>query len=305
VKDVTLEGLQVHFGKVRALDGVDLTLTAGEITMLAGPNGAGKSTLIDILLGLTRPHAGRMLVDGERRRVDAQFKKRVGYLPEAVAFSDTLSATAVLRFFARARGVPKAKIPAALERVGLTASAKRRVSAFSRGMRQRLGIAVATLAEPELLILDEPTGGLDQQGLSVLLGVMAEWRAAGRMILMASHDLTLFEHRVDRLCLMANGKVVAEGAPEALRERANLPVEVRMRVPDAQAGARLRAHFEGWKPLRSLRQDEEFAVAQVDPAALLEFMDRRAACDASVQSVRVVEPGLDQIYQALLAEVAP
>ncbi len=305
MKRVSLEGLRVRFGKVQALDGVDLSLGAGEITLLAGPNGSGKSTLIDILLGLTRAKAGRLLVDGERRRVDASFKKQVGYLPEAVAFSDTLTAAAVLRFFARARGVSKRRIPDLLERVGLGAAARRRVSGFSRGMRQRLGLAVAILAEPSLLILDEPTGGLDQEGLEVLLEVMAEWRAAGRIILMASHDLTLFEHRVDHLCLLSAGKVVAEGTPDVLRARANVPVEVRLRMADALAAGALQRDLDGWGPLRSMQIDAGTLVARVDPAALLDFMDRHAAGRADVESVRVVEPGLDRVYQALLAEGGP
>lgn len=302
MKTLSLSGVEARFGKVRALRGVDLELKSGEVLMLAGPNGAGKSTLLDILLGLSKPRSGSISVDGSATSVDNRFKARIGYLPEAVAFAGNLTARGVLGFFARARGAPKARIAATLAQVGLADAARRRVAGFSRGMRQRLGIAVAILAEPELLILDEPTGGLDQEGLTVLFKILEVWRAEGRMVLMASHDLALFEHRVDRVCLLEAGRVVAVDTPDRLRERAALPVEARFVLSD-HADAFVAAVGAWGKATSSERSGAQFVV-KVPPDALLGLLDCRQAHPGAVVSARFVEPGLDRIYDHLLAEAA-
>src|SRR5690606_31237042 len=132
----------------------------------------------------------------------------------------------VVAFFASARGAPRARVAAVLERVGLEGASRRAVRGYSRGMRQRLGLAVALVASPDILVLDEPTGGLDQDALVLLWSVLDEWRAAGRIVLLASHEIALLERRVDRLALLASGRLVAEGTPAALRRSARLPLRV-------------------------------------------------------------------------------
>src|SRR5690606_20909685 len=126
-------------------------------------------------------------------------RERLGYLPEAPALSENLTGRQVMRFFASARGVSSRRVEEVLERVGLAQAAGRSVGGYSRGMRQRLGLGVAILAEPDLLVLDEPTGGLDQQGLTLLWSVLAEWRERGRTVLVTTHDLALIERRADQL----------------------------------------------------------------------------------------------------------
>jgi Cu-processing system ATP-binding protein len=303
VKRVALEGVSVRFGKLPALQGVDLAVSAGEALVLAGPNGAGKSTLLRVLLGLVRPDAGRLLVDGIERKVDNDLKRSVGYLPEAVAFAENLTARQVMSFFASARGVPRARVAEVLERVGLARAAGRAVRGYSRGMRQRLGLAVAVLSRPELLILDEPTGGLDQEGLSVLWSVVAEWRREGRMVLLASHELALLERRVDRICLLRAGAVRVVDTPGRLREIAALPVRVQFTLGDdeAQAESLVKCILETGNATDVERKEGALGV-DVAPRELLHLLDLRTRYPNAVRGVRVEEPGLDMVYEHLLQE---
>jgi Cu-processing system ATP-binding protein len=295
-RDVT-----VRFGAFTALDGVDLDLDAGKATMLVGPNGAGKSTLIKVLLGLVRPDAGRFEADGAPMSIDRAWKERIGYLPEAVAFSENLSGRQVLRFFARARGVPAARVDAVLERVGLVEAGRRPTRGYSRGMRQRLGLGVAILATPELLVLDEPTSGLDQQGLGVLWSVMEEWRASGRMVLVSTHDLALMERRVDEICVLRSGRLLAHGSADELRRSANIPHRIGLEVggaPEARVDLLCEA-MRKWGKGRVERSDER-VVVEVPSDDVLEVVEIQAGFSGVVTGLRVEEPTLDVVYDKLV-----
>ncbi len=305
MKRLSLGGVSVSFGKLAALDGVDLEVHEGEVMVLAGPNGAGKSTLIKVILGLVRPDRGQLFVDGHERRVDNAFKDKLGYLPEDVAFAENLTGRQVMRFFASARGVDKARVDAVLERVGLAHAAKRAVRGYSRGMRQRLGLGLSILSEPELLILDEPTGGLDQEGLDVLWRVLAEWRDKARVVLMATHDLTLVERRVDRICLLRAGSVRAVDTPACLREMAGLPVRVSftLREESKQAEA-LVERVQSWDGGRDVSRADGVLGVEVEPHRLLSLLELRSGYPEAVSAVRVEEPGLDMVYEHLLEEAS-
>ena len=231
--NICTDSLTVDFGPIRALDGVSLQLYSGEVAVLAGPNGAGKSTLLGVLLGLIAPQRGDIRVDGRLvagpgRFAPVWFREQLGYLPEAVAFSENLSGRQVLRFFARARAVPFKRVEDTLDWLGLERAAGRRVGTYSRGMRQRLGMGVAVLTKPKLLIMDEPTGGLDQQGLSLLWEVFEEWKKEGRTIVISTHELSLIERRATQVHILVNGCLRASGTPAELRKLSRLPVEMRV-----------------------------------------------------------------------------
>jgi Cu-processing system ATP-binding protein len=303
MKRIGLRDVTVRFRRVEALSSASVALEAGQVLMLAGPNGAGKTTLMRVLLGLVRPQGGAVVVDGRPHAVDRRFKARLSYLPEAVAFQEGLSGRQVLRFFAWARGVPGKRIDGVLERVGLTYAARRRVGEYSRGMRQRLGLAAAILAEPDLLVLDEPTGGLDQEGLKALWTVLAEWRDAGRMVLLSAHDLALLESRVDRVCILRAGRVLADAPPHELRRAAALPQRVRMDLAATANGAAdallnaMRRH--GTATLDRPRGQLDVEVA---PDGLLSVLEAHHAFPGTVTGMRVEEPALDRIYERLLEE---
>jgi Cu-processing system ATP-binding protein len=184
--------------------------------------------------------------------------------------------------------------------VGLAQAAKRAVRGYSRGMRQRLGLGLAILSNPELLILDEPTGGLDQEGLHVLWSVIAEWRQAGRLVLIASHDLTLMEQRIDRLCLISAGVVRAFAAPAALRRDIDLPVRVSFSL-ESGAGPALAERVGAWDGGATVALEGSELTVEVRAAELVALMDLRADFPGAVTSMRVEEPGLDVVYEELLA----
>lgn len=301
MKALTLSEVSVRFGKVQALANVDLDLRAGTVTCLAGPNGAGKSTLLRVLLGLVRPQSGTLRVDGEARVADNAFKARLGYLPEAVAFSDSLSGRRVLRFFARARGVGRARVEAVLEMVGLAEAAGRAVRGYSRGMRQRLGLGIAILTEPALLVLDEPTSGLDQEGLGLLWTVLEQWRDAGRMVLMSSHELTLVERRIDQLCVLRAGEICAADTPARLRARAHLPLRVTFTLGEPAESAAFVESVRGFGACLAVDHRADELQAQVAPGDLLALVELRIGHNGAVRGLRVEEPGLDMIYEHLLS----
>ncbi len=304
MRQIQLKGIDVRFPGCHALRGIELDLAEGQVLLMAGPNGAGKSTLIRVLLGLVRPDAGLFTLDGHNLRIDNSFKQRLGYLPEAVAFADNLSGRQVLQFFASARGVARGRIGETLERVGLAHAAKRKVRTYSKGMRQRLGLAVAILHQPELLILDEPTGGLDQEGLALLNGILSEWRCAGRILLLTSHDLSLLEHRVDRLCLLERGQVCAYGSSSELRSSAALPVSVDFELAPDEGSRRAFANvLTQWAEAGPIQQQADCLTVEIAPNKLAELMDIKARNSDAISGVRVREPGLNDVYESFLRKV--
>ncbi|MBT8037205.1 MAG: ABC transporter ATP-binding protein [Verrucomicrobiae bacterium] len=303
MNNIEFHKITKRFGKLRALDGVSLEVLPGETVLLAGPNGAGKSTLINILLGLYLPDGGEIRINGSRVPVDKALKSRMGYLPENVAFSENLSGWSMMAFFARARGVKKQRMREVFDRIGLSPHAKRSISGYSKGMRQRLALGISILHEPDILILDEPTSGLDQEGLGVLWAVMEEWKEKQRMILISSHDLGLLEKRVDKFCIIRSGHLIASDGPLALRDKAALPIKVYFSLNGEDADHqplldRLRERF-------SVHEHEDTSI-QINVASdeIVTLMDTVFASDspdrAAIHSLRVMEPELEHIYEHLL-----
>lgn len=236
---IEIDGVHKRFGEIIAVAGVSLGIRRGEIVGVIGHNGAGKSTLFKMVLGLAAPDAGAIRVAGvpvggaDFRAV----RRRVGYLPENAVFYDNLSGLETLEFFAGLKRADPAACRPLLEKVGLGAVARRRVHGYSRGMRQRLGFAQALLGAPEVLILDEPTAGLDPEGIREFYAWLAELKAQGVTVVLSSHHLAEIEARVDRLVLMRLGRVQATGTVSELREALDLPLSLRLRLHDGAAEA--------------------------------------------------------------------
>jgi ABC-2 type transport system ATP-binding protein len=213
---IEARGLLKLYGATRAVDAIDLSIRRGEIFGLLGPNGAGKTTTILMMLGLTETSGGTVSVLGfDPVRQPLEVKRRVGYLPDAVGFYDYLTARENLRYTARLLAIPRRdaekRILDALESVQLAAVADKRVSTFSRGMRQRLGIAEIVMKKAEVAILDEPTSGLDPHATYELLEMIRGLKRVGVAVLLSSHLLDRVQSVCDRVALFNNGKIALMG----------------------------------------------------------------------------------------------
>lgn len=217
-----------RFGRFTAVDGVSLDIAAGEFLALVGHNGAGKSTLFKLLLGLLPPTGGNIRVLGEDPNGPraAALRKKIGFLPENVTFAGNLTGLEMLRFFARLKGAPKNDCIALLQSVGLWDARNKRVRTYSKGMRQRLGLAQMLLGDTRLLILDEPTTGLDPESRRHFFDLLDERRANGTTIILSSHSLSEVETHADRVAMLKAGALVACGSIEALQRESGLPVRI-------------------------------------------------------------------------------
>jgi ABC-2 type transport system ATP-binding protein len=226
---IAARGLAKRYGRVDALRDLTLTVERGECLGFLGPNGAGKSTAVKLLLGLVRPSGGAAELLG-RPVGERRTRRGVGYLPELFRYPDWLAAREVLAFHARLiglAGAPRA-IEAVLDEVGLRARAGDRVGTYSKGMQQRLGLAVALLGDPAIVFLDEPTSALDPVGRSDVRALIERLRARGTTVFLNSHLLGEVERVCDRVCVVDRGQVVAQGTVDGLVGAARRGVRVRL-----------------------------------------------------------------------------
>ena len=260
---IEIDHLRLSLGGTEVLRDVSLRVGAGEIIGLLGPNGAGKTTTILAALGLYRPQAGRVRLFGEDpAEAGATLRRRVGVLPDPNGFHDWMDAEAYLGFFARLNEVsakPAAMRPL-LDLVGLAPRPRQRIGSFSRGMRQRLGLARALVAAPDLLVLDEPTSGLDPQGRRQIHDVLAALARRGAGILLCTHLLDDVERLCHGLCILSGGRSVASGALAALLRAPGRRRRFRLELsssPPALAGGEL---------VTLIGQGEGWAKVEMDPS---------------------------------------
>jgi ABC-2 type transport system ATP-binding protein len=232
---VWCSGLRKRYGRQTAVDDVSFTVGRGEVVGLLGPNGAGKTSVIKILLGLVRPDAGDVLLLGRSAR-EPHARVRVGYLPELFRYQPWLSAAEVLALHVRLTGVP---VAAGEEReclavVGLADRAGDRVGGFSKGMQQRLGLAVALLGRPELVVLDEPTSALDPIGRADVRDLLLSLKARGVAVLLNSHLIGEVERVCDRVVILDKGRVAASGTLAELLGRREVRLRLERVGPSAQ-----------------------------------------------------------------------
>jgi Cu-processing system ATP-binding protein len=220
---LTIQTLTKRFGPMVALNDVSLSVAAGERVALLGHNGAGKSTMMKIILGLIPATNGQVNVCGAAPG-SADARRQVAYLPENAAFHPALTGVEQLRYYLSLRGENPALAMSLLEQVGLGHAARRRIGTYSKGMRQRVGLAQSLIGTPRLLVLDEPTSGLDPVSRRDFYALLDDLAARGASILLSSHALTEVEARTDRILILSKGRMVAEGSLADLRRRADLPV---------------------------------------------------------------------------------
>ncbi|MEO3429321.1 ABC transporter ATP-binding protein [Pelagibius sp. CAU 1746] len=298
---VTLAGATKTYGALTAVENVSLELRSGEVLALAGHNGAGKTTLVKLILGLIVPSAGQVRVfDGNPARAGAsEARRRLGFLPENVAFHGAMTGWELLAFYARLKRCSLAQLDELLERVGLGEAAQRRVGTYSKGMRQRLGLAQALIGAPELLLLDEPTSGLDPASRADFYRAVDELRGDGVTVLISTHALAEIEDHADRIAVLHGGRLIALGGVAELRQAAALPIHLRFTVAPCSTGRLLERLGD---QVEVVARGERLLEVACAPAAKARLLGNLGELWEVVEDVALEVPGLPAVYSRLVGK---
>ncbi len=282
---------------VLAVDAVDLQVNRGEVYGFLGPNGAGKTTTMRMLLGLIRPTSGSVTVLGQPPGAPAGLS-RIGALVESPGFYPYLSGRDNLRVLARYAGVPDSRVEEVLGVAGLSDRAGDTFARYSLGMKQRLGVASTLLNDPDLLVLDEPTNGLDPAGMADMRRLIARLGAEGRAVLLSSHQLGEVEQVCDRVGVISGGRVIAESTVAELRGQAELVVVATPLADAARAAAALLGESAVQRRGDALR-------CQIDPARVGELNRTLVRAGVDVTELRRDERSLEEVFLAMTTQEVP
>jgi len=299
VKAVEIENVSQRYDNAAVLQGLNLSLAQGEVLGLFGHNGAGKTTTMKLILGLLRASEGQVRVFG-REPSDTTVRRMLGYLPENVMFYPQLSGLETLQHFARLKGAAPAQVERLLEDVGLAQAARRRVRTYSKGMRQRLGLAQALLGQPRLLLLDEPTVGLDPIATQDLYQMLDRLRWQGTSIILCSHVLPGVEAHINRAAILTRGRLLALGSLARLRKEAGLPTLIR-----ASGVARASQLQEHWRSEGHATQGwgaEGLQVSAPDGSKLA--LLRQLLAQHNPTDVEIKPPSLEDLYRHYMNRAA-
>ncbi|REA56426.1 ABC transporter ATP-binding protein [Dyadobacter luteus] len=303
---IELRGLTKCYGALKAVDDLNLTIRKGEIFGLLGPNGAGKTTTILMMLGLTEPTAGTAMVCGYNATTNPiAVKKKVGYMPDSVGFYDSMTALENLAYIGRLNGIPESEIKdrafEMMKIIGLADAVDKKTSAFSRGMKQRLGLADVLIKQPDVIILDEPTLGIDPSGVKEFLALIHQLsRQHGLTVLLSSHHLHQVQQVCDRVGIFVGGKMLVEGSVDKLSRNLftneNYVVSITLREAPP-------ARWEAEDALRQLGNVQQITVTDrvveisclrdITPDLVRFFVHK----GLDVMGVHKKEYGLDDIYE--------
>jgi ABC-2 type transport system ATP-binding protein len=291
---IEAEGLTKRYGDTLAVDDLSFSVAPGKITGFLGPNGAGKTTTMRLILGLDRPTAGRVTIDGKPFDEVAQPMRQVGALLDAKAVHGGRSARNHLLCLAQSNNLPRRRVDEVLGLVGLTEVARKRSKGFSLGMGQRLGIAAALLGDPQILMFDEPVNGLDPEGILWIRNLMKALAAEGRTIFVSSHLMSEMENTADHLLVIGRGRLIADcTVDEFIAANSQLNVRVRTPQPDllaklvAAAGATVREDGDG-----------SMVVSGLDPARVGDLAYDNAV---RLHELAPVHASLEQAFMELTA----
>jgi Cu-processing system ATP-binding protein len=292
---ISLASVSKCYGSETVASDVSFNVQAGECVVLVGHNGAGKTTLMKLMLGLTRPTTGIVEVLGGDPAAGAAVARRkaLGYLPESVAFYEAMTGRGVLTFYAHLKGASNLECDKLLQLVGLGAASKRRVGTYSKGMRQRLGLAQAMLGDPQLLFLDEPTTGLDPSLRHQFYELIDALHKEGATSIISSHALNEVEARANRFVIMKEGVVVACGTLDELYQQAALPIRLRISVMPGEAAS------------VAERLGSDVNIGEVNHQTLnlscfngekMPLIRRISDLGESVHDMQIMPPRLDEVY---------
>ncbi len=299
---VEVNGLTKLFGDLVAVDHVEFSIAQGEIFGLLGPNGAGKTTTISMISGLLEPTGGDVLVDGHSVRTEPRaVKRKLGVVPQEVALYPTLTARENLQFWGRMYGLRgkelSSAVDEALELAGLADRARERIEKYSGGMKRRINIAAGILHHPKVLLMDEPTVGIDPQSRNHILEQVKGLRGSGMTVLYTSHYMEEVEFLCDRVAIVDHGKVIAMGTLEELRKLVGDADIVRIGVDETLAEESLVAVRAVPGVIQAERADSVLeALAADGGGALAGIISALNAAGEKVHSAEVVEPNLESVF---------
>ncbi|MDH5424302.1 MAG: ABC transporter ATP-binding protein [Gammaproteobacteria bacterium] len=292
---ISLQAVSKTYGNETVVRDVNFDVQPGECIVLVGHNGAGKTTLMKLMLGLTRPSTGTVEVLGGNPAFTAAVAQRLalGYLPESVAFYEAMTGQEVLAFYAQLKGASYYECGKLLQLVGLGDASKRRVGTYSKGMRQRLGLAQAMLGDPQLLFLDEPTTGLDpllrQHFYELIDGLHKE----GVTSIISSHALNEVEARANRFVIMKAGIIVASGTLDELYQLAALPVRLELSVTEGEASRVAESLGTGVNIAHVNNQKLSLSCFKGEKMPLIRHI---TGLGEVVQDLQIMPPRLDEVY---------
>ncbi len=308
---IEIRELYKNYGSQIAVENLTLDIKEGEVFGLLGPNGAGKSTTIRMILGFLEPTSGSITIDGfSSVQESLQVKKIVGYLPEDIGFYNQLSGIDNLMYTARLNRIPiglaEKRVKKLLELVELTNDANKKVGAYSRGMRQRLGLADVLVKKPKIIILDEPTLGLDPKGMQNLLNQISELsKNEGLTVMFSSHHLQQVQHICDRVGLFIKGKLIASGEIQSLSDQLfsskNYDIEARIELKDSPTTSencieKLLDSIQKLKNVDSILVDNDLLKIECQSDASIDIAKTIISNSYGLKSLKKKEFGLDDIY---------
>ncbi len=301
---INLQSVSKCYGKETVVSDVNLKIQSGECIVLVGHNGAGKTSLMKLMLGLTRPSSGSVEVLGGNPAISTAVaqRKALGYLPESVAFYEAMTGSEVLKFYARLKGATKVNCEDLLELVGLAKASKRRVGTYSKGMRQRLGLAQAMLGDPQLLFLDEPTTGLDPSLRQHFYQLIDALHKAGATSVISSHALNEVEARANRFVIMKSGIVVACGTLDELYKQAALPIRMQISVTPGRASSIAERLGSDVNIDRVNNQSLNLTCINGEKMPLIR---RISELGDEVNDMQIMQPRLDEVYSYFMTDGSP
>jgi ABC-2 type transport system ATP-binding protein len=295
------------YGKFIAVDKLNLRVDEGEVFGFLGPNGAGKTTTLLMLLGLTEPTSGTARIRGfDSTREPIEVKRITGYLPEKVGFYDDLTASENLDYTAALNGLPREaaskKIAELLNMVGLSEVVKHKVGTFSHGMKQRLGIADVMIKDPKVALFDEPTAGIDPEGIEQVLGLIANMAKQKVTVVLSSHQL----HHVQKICtrvgILSKGHLVAEGSVEELGREKIGGGKLRIEVQVVEPTSKLVKSIKSIKGVTNVESSGDMLLISCDKDLRRQIAKVATECDSLIVQMKIEEYGLDEIYMKYFRE---
>ena len=293
-----VRNLSKTFGRKKAVDGVSFEVYRGEIYSLLGPNGSGKTTLLSIIAGILSPDSGEVLING-LRPVDVEARKLIGYCPQESVVYDELTGYENLMFYARLHGLgdqAKSRCKELLRSMKLADYADKKVATYSGGMKKRLNFAISLLGDPELLLLDEPTVGLDPSVRRLVWDILLDLRKEGKSILLATHYMEEADRLADRVAIMNLGKILVEDDPEALKRNFGARAVIRVKLSGGDVKDLMQITERGiWD--RVIYEDDvlKFFVHNPDQAipSLTSLLSKKGL---KLEELKVIRPTLEDVF---------